>query len=164
MTKQRSSLSPSFFVAGYLVTWGGAGMLAFLIASAGVCWAGALRMGAKHGAWCVGCCWALMVSLFALGAVSIAWMAFVAGQIAPEEHLPWRRVATYGTAAVLLALWRARARDARRYSGPHDPRTRHDASDGTDGSLAASPGCAQSWSSARAQDPPPRRWSLSHSG
>ena len=29
--------------------------------------AGALRMGAEHGAWCVGCCWALMASLFALG-------------------------------------------------------------------------------------------------
>jgi len=29
--------------------------------------AGALRMGMEHGAWCVGCCWALMASLFALG-------------------------------------------------------------------------------------------------
>ena len=33
---------------------------------------GALRMGAKNGAWCVGCCWALMASLFALGVMSIA--------------------------------------------------------------------------------------------
>ena len=40
---------------------------------------GALQMGATHGAWCVGCCWALMASLFALGVMSIAWMAFVAG-------------------------------------------------------------------------------------
>jgi predicted metal-binding membrane protein len=66
--------------------------------------AGALQMGARHGAWCVGCCWALMASLFALGVMSIAWMAFVAGLIAAEKILPWRRVATYGTAAVLLAL------------------------------------------------------------
>jgi predicted metal-binding membrane protein len=66
--------------------------------------AGALRMGAKHGAWCVGCCWALMASLFALGVMSIAWMAFVAALIAAEKTLPWRRVATYGTAAILLAL------------------------------------------------------------
>jgi predicted metal-binding membrane protein len=66
--------------------------------------AGALRMGAKHGAWCVGCCWALMASLFALGVMSIAWMAFVAGLIATEKLLPWRRVATYGTAAILLTL------------------------------------------------------------
>src|SRR4051812_28286432 len=65
---------------------------------------GALRMGAHAGAWCVGCCWALMASLFALGLMSIAWMAFVAGLIAAEKILPWRRVAVYGTAAVLLAL------------------------------------------------------------
>jgi predicted metal-binding membrane protein len=65
---------------------------------------GALRMGAHHGAWCVGCCWALMASLFALGVMSLAWMAFIAGVIAVEKLLPWRRVATWGTAAVLLAL------------------------------------------------------------
>jgi predicted metal-binding membrane protein len=66
--------------------------------------AGALRMGARHGTWCVGCCWALMASLFALGVMSIAWMAFVAGLIALEKMLPWRRAATWGTAAVLLVL------------------------------------------------------------
>jgi predicted metal-binding membrane protein len=66
--------------------------------------AGALQMGARHGAWCVGCCWALMLSLFALGVMSVAWMAFVAGLIAVEKLLPWRRVGTYGTAAVLLVL------------------------------------------------------------
>ncbi len=65
---------------------------------------GAVRMGMQHGAWCVGCCWALMASLFALGVMSVAWMAFVAGLIALEKTLPWRRVATYGTAALLLAL------------------------------------------------------------
>jgi predicted metal-binding membrane protein len=65
---------------------------------------GGLRMGAKNGAWCVGCCWALMASLFALGVMSIIWMAFVAGLIAIEKTLPWRRIATYGTAAVLLVL------------------------------------------------------------
>ncbi len=65
---------------------------------------GALQMGAKHGAWCVGCCWALMAALFALGVMSIAWMAFIAGLIALEKLLPSRRFATYGTAALLLAL------------------------------------------------------------
>ncbi len=65
---------------------------------------GALRMGAKHGAWCVGCCWALMASLFALGVMSVTWMAVVAGLIAVEKTLPWRRLATYGTTAVLLVL------------------------------------------------------------
>ena len=67
-------------------------------------WVGALRMGAGNGAWCVGCCWALMASLFALGVMSVAWMAIVAGLIAAEKTLPWRRTATYGTALALLAL------------------------------------------------------------
>jgi predicted metal-binding membrane protein len=61
-------------------------------------------MGTKHGAWCVGCCWALMAALFALGVMSIAWMAFVAALIAAEKMLPWRRAATYGTAAILFLL------------------------------------------------------------
>jgi predicted metal-binding membrane protein len=65
---------------------------------------GAVEMGMKHGAWCVGCCWALMASLFALGLMSIVWMAFVAALIAIEKTLPWRRIATYGTAAVLACL------------------------------------------------------------
>jgi len=65
---------------------------------------GALQMGAKNGAWCVGCCWALMASLFALGVMSITWMAVVAGLIAFEKLLPWRRAAAYGTAALLVTL------------------------------------------------------------
>jgi predicted metal-binding membrane protein len=67
-------------------------------------WWGAFRMGAKNGAWCVGCCWALMASLFALGVMSVTWMAVVAGLIAIEKTVPSRRVATYGTAVVLLTL------------------------------------------------------------
>jgi predicted metal-binding membrane protein len=67
-------------------------------------WSGALRMGLKNGAWCVGCCWALMASFFALGIMSVVWMAIVAALIAIEKTLPWRRVATYGTTAVLLLL------------------------------------------------------------
>jgi predicted metal-binding membrane protein len=76
----------------------------FLIGSWRAGRAGALSMGARHGAWCVGCCWALMASLFALGVMSIAWMAFIAALIAAEKTLPWRRVATYGTAVLLLVL------------------------------------------------------------
>ena len=67
-------------------------------------WSGALRMGMRNGAWCVGCCWALMASLFALGVMSVVWMAVVAGLIALEKTLPWRRIATYGAAVVLLVL------------------------------------------------------------
>ena len=157
MTKQRSPLLPLLFATGYLVTWAGAGALAFgiqrvvdatggdilawdragrwaagatLVLAAlyqltplkdvclGKCrsplgfllgsWregrSGALQMGAKNGAWCVGCCWALMAALFALGIMSLAWMAVVAGLIAVEKTIPWHRVASFGTAFVLLGL------------------------------------------------------------
>ena len=75
---------------------------------------GAVEMGAKHGAWCLGCCWALMSALFALGVMSLAWTAFVAALIVLEKTLPWRRVATWGTAAVLLGLgiWLVAAPDS----------------------------------------------------
>ena len=65
---------------------------------------GAASMGARHGAWCVACCWALMASLFALGVMSLTWMAVVSALIAAEKTLPWRRVVTYGTALVLVGL------------------------------------------------------------
>ena len=72
---------------------------------------GALRMGLVHGGWCVGCCWALMAALFALGAMSVGWMAFVAALIAAEKLVPWRLVAVGGVAALLaaLAIWVAAA-------------------------------------------------------
>ena len=78
--------------------------LGFLLGSWRAGRPGALQMGAKNGAWCVGCCWALMAALFALGVMSIVWMAFVAGLIAVEKTVPWRRAAVYGTAAILLGL------------------------------------------------------------
>jgi predicted metal-binding membrane protein len=65
---------------------------------------GALEMGSRHAGWCLGCCWALMAALFALGVMSLTWMAFVAALIALEKTVPWRRTVTWGTAAVLLAL------------------------------------------------------------
>ena len=45
-----------------------------------------------------------MAALFALGVMSLAWMAFVAALIALEKTLPWGRPVTYGTAAVLFVL------------------------------------------------------------
>jgi hypothetical protein len=45
-----------------------------------------------------------MASLFALGVMSLVWMAVVAGVIALEKLLPWRRVALYGTTALLGVL------------------------------------------------------------
>jgi predicted metal-binding membrane protein len=61
-------------------------------------------MGARNGAWCAGCCWALMASLFALGIMSVAWMALVAAIIVVEKMLPWRRGFAYAVAALLLTL------------------------------------------------------------
>jgi len=65
---------------------------------------GALQVGLFHGAWCVGCCWALMAALFALGVMSIGWMAFVAALIAAEKLLPWRVATSRGIALLLLVL------------------------------------------------------------
>jgi predicted metal-binding membrane protein len=65
---------------------------------------GALRMGIEHGAWCVGCCWALMAALFALGVMSVAWMAVIAAFIATEKLLPWRAIANRAVTVGLLVL------------------------------------------------------------
>jgi predicted metal-binding membrane protein len=65
---------------------------------------GAFRLGAVHGAWCVGCCWALMAALFALGVMSIGWMAFVAALIAVEKLLPSRLAANWSVTAVLTIV------------------------------------------------------------
>jgi predicted metal-binding membrane protein len=62
---------------------------------------GALELGTRHGAWCLGCCWALMAALFAVGVMSLGWMALIAAFIAAEKLLPWP-VATRRTVAVLL--------------------------------------------------------------
>ena len=65
---------------------------------------GAARMGVEQGSWCVGCCWLAMATLFALGVMSIGWMAVIAGLIAAEKLLPWARIATLGVAATLGCL------------------------------------------------------------
>ena len=82
---------------------------------------GALRMGAVHGAWCVGCCWALMAALFALGVMSIGWMAAIAGLIAIEKLLPNRVAANYTVAAVLVAIAIGLAADPAAVPGMPDP-------------------------------------------
>ncbi len=66
--------------------------------------AGAVEMGSRHAAWCVGCCWALMAALFALGVMSIVWMAVVAALITAEKTIPWRRPVVWSTTAILLVL------------------------------------------------------------
>ena len=72
-------------------------------------WSGALRMGAEHGAFCVGCCWALMLVLFAAGVMNLLWVALIAGLVLLEKLLPggvWvGRIAGVGFAAA--GLWLA---------------------------------------------------------
>jgi predicted metal-binding membrane protein len=65
---------------------------------------GALELGVRHGAWCLGCCWALMATLFAVGVMSIGWMALIAAFIAAEKLLPWSAAARRTVAVLLLAL------------------------------------------------------------
>jgi len=63
-----------------------------------------LRAGVVEGAYCVGCCWALMAALFALGVMSITWMVVIAAVIAIEKLWPSERVAERATIGLLLVL------------------------------------------------------------
>jgi predicted metal-binding membrane protein len=65
---------------------------------------GALRLGARHGVVCLGCCSGLMAALFALGVMSLVWMSVVSAAIAAEKLLPWRGLAVAATASILAAL------------------------------------------------------------
>lgn len=49
---------------------------------------GALRMGFKQGAYCLGCCWLLMSILFTSGAMGIIWMAAIAIYVLAEKVAP----------------------------------------------------------------------------
>jgi predicted metal-binding membrane protein len=51
----------------------------------------ALRLGVDHGAFCVGCCWALMLLMFVVGVGSIGWMLALAAVMAAEKSLPGGR-------------------------------------------------------------------------
>ena len=77
--------------------------LAFVVGSWRGGWTGATRMGVEHGAWCVGCCWALMATLFALGVMSLTWTVVVAALVAVEKVVPWKH-ANLAVALVLILL------------------------------------------------------------
>jgi predicted metal-binding membrane protein len=66
--------------------------------------AGALGLGARHGTWCLGCCWALMAALFAVGVMSIGWMAVIAAFIAAEKLLPWPKTSRHAVGVALVVL------------------------------------------------------------
>jgi predicted metal-binding membrane protein len=64
---------------------------------------GPLQVGLMHGGWCIGCCWALMAVLVALGVMHLGWMAAVAALILAEKVLPGGRTTSYVVGGVLLA-------------------------------------------------------------
>jgi predicted metal-binding membrane protein len=51
-------------------------------------WRGALTLGLRHAAYCVGCCWALMALLFVGGVMSLAWVAILALIVLAEKVAP----------------------------------------------------------------------------
>jgi predicted metal-binding membrane protein len=83
--------------------------------------AGALAMGLEHGAWCLGCCLGLMLVLFAVGVMSLAWMAVVALVIFAEKVLPGGARLSAPVAVCLLALGAVIAVAPGRVPGLTDP-------------------------------------------
>jgi predicted metal-binding membrane protein len=154
-SRQRSVATTIAFVAGYLIIWGVAGVVAFtaivaldlqidssstayrvggaVLIGAGIyqltplktaCLAqcrsplslimkhaqllsegvrGPLQVGLMHGGWCIGCCWALMAVLIALGVMHLGWMAAVAAVILAEKVLPGGAMTSRVLGGVLIA-------------------------------------------------------------
>jgi predicted metal-binding membrane protein len=65
---------------------------------------GAFGLGARHGVFCVGCCWALMLVMFAVGVASLIWMALLTALMVHEKTRPAGARAVPVTGATLLAL------------------------------------------------------------
>jgi predicted metal-binding membrane protein len=65
---------------------------------------GAFRLGARHGLFCVGCCWALMLVMFALGLASLIWMALLTALMVHEKTRPAGARTVPLTGVTLLAL------------------------------------------------------------
>jgi predicted metal-binding membrane protein len=79
---------------------------------------GGFNLGLRHGAFCVGCCWALMLVMFAAGAASLIWMAALTVLMVHEKSQPSGARTVPLTGVVLLAigstllLWAAYANGA----------------------------------------------------
>jgi predicted metal-binding membrane protein len=63
----------------------------------------ALRLGLHHGLVCAGCCWALMLLMFAVGVGSIVWMLALSAVIATEKNASWGRRLSSPLGALLIA-------------------------------------------------------------
>ncbi|MDF0749161.1 DUF2182 domain-containing protein [Marinobacter sp. 71-i] len=64
--------------------------------------AGAFIMGARHGVFCAGCCWALMLLMFVGGVMSLAWMIGLALYFLAEKLVPWPRLFSHATGVILM--------------------------------------------------------------
>jgi predicted metal-binding membrane protein len=67
----------------------------------------ALRMGIAHGAFCIGCCWSLMLVMFGVGLASASAMLVLGAITAVEKNLPWGRRLTHplGILLILAAVY-----------------------------------------------------------
>ena len=65
---------------------------------------GGFRLGARHGIFCVGCCWALMLVMFAAGVASLVWMALLTALMVHEKTRPAGQRTVPVTGVTLLAL------------------------------------------------------------
>jgi predicted metal-binding membrane protein len=68
--------------------------------------AGALRAGLRHGTYCIGCCWLLMLILFVVGVMNLAWVAALAALVLLERATPHGRLVGR-IAGVALMAWGA---------------------------------------------------------
>ncbi|MEO5760568.1 MAG: DUF2182 domain-containing protein [Mesorhizobium sp.] len=68
---------------------------------------GALWLGIEHGAYCLGCCWALMTLLFVGGVMNVLWIAGIAILVLLEKTVPCGRLIPRlsGTLMVLAGIW-----------------------------------------------------------
>lgn len=64
---------------------------------------GALAMGTRHGAYCVGCCWSLMLVLFAVGVMNLLWVIALAAFVLLEKLLPTGRWLSRSAGVLLIA-------------------------------------------------------------
>lgn len=66
--------------------------------------AGAFLMGLRHGAWCVGCCWMLMILLLVGGVMNLVWIAVLALLVLVEKLAPQGVVVSRAAGGVLI-IW-----------------------------------------------------------
>ena len=59
-------------------------------------------MGLEHGAYCVGCCWALMLLLFVAGVMNLLWVALIAVFVLVEKLFPAALVISRATGAMSI--------------------------------------------------------------